>query len=46
MIVHRKDIKKQNARRKKTYFFHERSFLNKNFPKIASIGSHKKDMKN
>ena len=46
MIVHRKEIKKkQNARTKKTYFFHERSFLHKTFSKIASIGPHKKDMK-
>ena len=42
MIVHRKDIKKQNARRKKTYFFHERSFLNKNSQRLHQLAHTKK----
>ena len=46
MIVHRKENKKNKMpEEKKTYFFHERSFLHKTFSKIASIGPHKKDMK-
>ena len=44
MIIHRKDIKKQNVKNKEICLFYERSFLHKLIPKTASIGLHKKDM--
>ena len=43
LVVHRKEIKIQNV--KKKLFFPETSFLHKTILKIASIGVHKKDMK-
>ena len=45
MVVHGKDIEKQNVKNKKIYSFYERPFLQKTNIKIASIGSHTIDMK-
>ena len=45
LVVHRNEIKKQNVKNKKIYFFPETSFLHKLFLKIASNGLHKNDMK-
>ena len=45
MVVHRKDIKKQNVKVKKVYFSYERPFLEKKISKIAKNASHKTDMK-
>ena len=45
MVVHRKDIDKQNVKNEKFSFSDERRFLHMIILKIVSVASHKKDMK-
>ena len=44
MVVHRKDIKKQNVKNQKIFFFLGKTVFQKTIQRIVSNGLHKKNM--